>query len=95
MGYGSPGYGGPPTLVKTSHVEINIYFLDFQTGMIAKVEKDNLEPIIMRDSTLYESFVKIKGDSNHKKSYPFISQYNTRNSVYILILPMQNIHRDK
>lgn len=96
MGYGYPGYGGgPSTPVTTSHVEINIYFLDFQTGLIAKVDKDNLEPIIKRDALLYESFNKIKGDANHKKSYPFISQYNTRNLVYIMILPIQTIDSDE
>ena len=95
IGYGSPGYGGPSTPVTTSHVEINIYYLDFQTGMVAKVDKDNLEPIIMRDATLYENFKKIRGDSNHKKSYPFISQYNARNLVYIKISPVQNIIGDE
>jgi len=89
MGY--PGYGGPSMPVTTSHEEINIYFLDFHTGMIAKVDKDNLDPIIKRDAVLYESFNKIKGDSNHKKSYPFISQYNARNRVYIMILPVQDL----
>ncbi|WP_018341766.1 hypothetical protein [Cytophaga aurantiaca] len=70
----------------TTSVETNIYFLDFQTGLIAKVDKDNLDPIIRRDPTLYESFRKIKGDSHHKNSYPFISQYNARNKIYIMIL---------
>lgn len=91
MGYGYPGvYGipgsGMPTQnvpVTTSHKEVNIYYLDFLTGMIAKVNKENLEPIIMRDPVLHTSFKKIKGDSKNKKSYPFISQYNERNKTYI------------
>lgn len=95
IGYGYPGYGNGPSIpVTTSHVETNIYFLDFETGIIAKVERDNLAPIIQRDPILYEDFKKIKGDSNHKKSYPFISQYNTRNPVYIIILPKENIEND-
>lgn len=80
-------YGIASVPYTTTSIETNIYFLDFQTGLIAKVDKDNLDPIIRRDPVLYESFKKIKGDSNHKKSYPFISQYNTRNPVYILVLP--------
>lgn len=96
MGYGYPGYGtGSTTPVTTSHVEINIYFLDFLTGAILKVDKDNLEPVIKRDPVLYESFSKIKGDSNHKKSYPFISQYNARNRVYIMVPPVQDTDTDQ
>jgi hypothetical protein len=96
MGYGSPGYGYPGSnvsgngsnvAVTTSHEETNIYCLDFVTGIILKVNKENLEPIIMRDCTLYTSFEKIGSDANNKKSYPFISQYNTRNPVYIKMLP--------
>lgn len=96
MGYGYPGYGtGPSMPVTTSHVEVNIYFLDFITGIISKVDKDNLDPIIKRDAELYASYSKIKGDSNHKKSYPFISQYNARNKVYIMVLPVQDEETDQ
>ncbi len=95
MGMGYPGYGGTSMPVTTSHVEVNIYFLDFQTGLIAKVEKENLEPVIKRDAALYDGFKKIKGDSNHKKSYPFISQYNTRNPVYIMVVPAENTENDQ
>lgn len=84
-GYGTHGFGGPSMPITTTSLEVNIYYLDFQTGMVAKVNRDNLEPIIMRDVILYESFKKIKGDANNKKSYPFISQYNTRNPVYIMV----------
>jgi hypothetical protein len=94
-GYGYPGYGmGPSMPITTSHVETNIYFLDYETGIIEKVSRENLEPFIYRDAVLYESFKKIKGDSNHRKSYPFISQYNTRNPVYIAILPEENTDND-
>lgn len=94
MGYGYPGFG-PAVPVTTSHVETNIYFLDYETGMILKVEKDNLAPVIQRDTELYAQFSKIKGDSNHKKSYPFISQYNSRNPVYIRILQKENAEHDQ
>jgi len=91
MGYGYSGNGypgnGANVVVTTSHEETNIYCLDFVTGIILKVNKENLEPIIMRDGTLYTSFKKIGSDANNKKSYPFISQYNTRNPVYIKMLP--------
>lgn len=92
---GNAGYGiiAPP--YTTTSVEISICFLDFQTGSIAKVDKGNLDPIIRRDATLYESFRKIKGDTNHKNSYPFISQYNTRNPIYIMVLPVQDIESDQ
>jgi hypothetical protein len=86
-GYPSYGYPGSNVAVTSSHEETNIYCLDFVTGIILKVNKENLEPIIMRDVTLYEGFKKIGNDANNKKSYPFISQYNTRNPVYIKILP--------
>jgi hypothetical protein len=76
--------GGVP--VTTTTVEVNIYFLDLKTGIIAKVEKENLDPIIQRDSTLYSTFKKIKSDSNHKKSYPYVSQYNDRNKFYIKVI---------
>ena len=92
MGLGYPGYGSPgysqTTPVTTSHLEVNIYFLDFETGTILKVDKDNLAPIIQRDSVLYESFKKIKGDSNNKKSYPYISQYNSQHTVYIKVVSL-------
>ena len=87
MGYGYPGYGSTVP-VTTSSVEVNIYCLDFATGFISKVNKENLEPIIMRDPVLYSSFKKIRSDANNKKSYPFISQYNTRNPMYIYVLPV-------
>ena len=76
--------GGNP--VTTTTVEMNIYFLDLKTGNILRVEKENLDPIIQRDSTLYSSFKKIKSDTNHKKSYPYISQYNDRNKFYIKVI---------
>jgi hypothetical protein len=96
MAYGYPGYGGGASVpVTSSHLEVNIYFLDFMTGVIAKVDKDNLDPIIKRDAALYESFNKIKGDSNNKKSYPFISQFNTRNPFYILVQPAKNAETDQ
>jgi hypothetical protein len=96
MGYGYPGYGGGASVpVTSSHLEVNIYFLDFMTGVIAKADKNNLGPIIKRDAVLYESFNKIKGDSNNKKSYPFISQFNTRNPFYIMVLPAQNAEADQ
>jgi hypothetical protein len=95
MGYGYPGYGvGTSTPVTTTHEEVNIYFLDFITGLIAKADKENLESIIQRDPVLYESFKKIKGDPNNKKSYPFISQYNTQNRVYIRTLPTHGADAD-
>lgn len=93
-GYGNPGYGSPSVPITTSSLEVNIYFLDFITGIIAKVDRDNLEPIIQRDALLYDSFKKIKGDANNKKSYPFISQYNTRNPVYIMILHVNDIENE-
>lgn len=75
--------------VTTSHTSVNIYFMDFQSGIIEKVKKENLEPIIKRDAVLYERFKKIKSDPKNKKSYPYISQYNTRNLFYIILFNVE------
>ncbi|MGN6645989.1 MAG: hypothetical protein ACTHJT_05615, partial [Cytophaga sp.] len=81
---GTTMHSGVP--VTTSHTTMNIYFMDFQSGIIEKVKKENLDPIIKRDAVLYERFKKIKGDPKNKKSYPYISQYNARNPYYIILV---------
>jgi len=91
--YGNPMYASPPTTY--TDVETNIYFLDFKTGDIKEVDIDNLDPIIERDSVLYESYQKIKSDPKNKKSYPYISLYNTRNPIYVYIFKEESDFSDE
>ena len=84
---GTTMHTGAP--VTTSHTTTTIYFMDFRSGIIEKVKKENLDPIIKRDAVLYERFKKIKGDPKNKKSYPYISQYNARNPFYIVLFKVE------
>lgn len=80
--YGSPQYGTSPTT--SSSIETNIYFFDFKTGIKERVNIENLDTVIKRDSLLYHTFKTIKTDARDKKAYSYVSQYNARNPVYIL-----------
>lgn len=81
--YGNSQYGtGSST---SSSVETNVYFFDFKTGITERVNIESLDPVIKRDSVLYHTFTKIITDPRDKKAYSFVSQFNARNPVYILI----------
>ncbi|WP_299253468.1 hypothetical protein [uncultured Cytophaga sp.] len=78
-----PANDADRSTVGNGQIKITMYFLDYTSGVIAKVDKKTLEPIITRDPALSASFKKIKKDPDNKKSFPFISKYNARHKVYV------------
>jgi len=78
----SPGVYNAETKTRsssTSEFKYQVCLLDIKTGTITKLNKKNLGSSIMRDPTLYQSYLKVKPGKNNKNLIKYISDFNDRN----------------
>jgi hypothetical protein len=60
-----------------------VCMLDIETGEVKKLTKENLGLTIVRDSVLYQQFLKIKPGRKNKNLFKYIAEFNSRNATYL------------
>jgi hypothetical protein len=63
--------------------DANLYFLDLITGNIDKLNPENIDSIIKRDSRFYTDYSSISYSDKKKILYSYVLKYNKRNPIYI------------
>jgi hypothetical protein len=79
--YGSyyPPYGRN-TMSKN---EIKQYLIDFENGKILEFDQKNTEILLMKDSQLYEEYVRLPRKDRKDLMFVFIRRFNENNPLYI------------
>jgi hypothetical protein len=79
--YGS--YYSPYGRNSMSRNEIKQYIFDFEDGKILEFDQKNTETLLMRDSELFEEFVKLPRKQRKDMMFVYIRKYNEKNPLYI------------
>lgn len=79
--YGS--YYSPYGRNSMSRNEIKQYIFDFEEGKILEFDQKNTETLLMRDSELYEEFVRLPRKQRKDMMFVYIRKYNEKNPLYI------------
>jgi len=78
--YGSYGY---PYNRNTTRNELVQYVIDFESGKIMEYDVENTELLLMKDSELYEEYVRLPGKQRKDLMFVYIRKYNERNPLFI------------
>jgi hypothetical protein len=81
--YGS--YYSPYGRNNMSRSEIKQYIFDFENGKILEFDQKNTESLLLRDSELYEEYVRLPRKDRKDLMFVFIRRYNEKNPLYILV----------
>ncbi len=79
--YGS--YYSPYGRNSMSRNEIKQYIFDFEEGKILEFDQKNTETLLMRDSELYEEFVRLPRKQRKDMMFVYIRKYNEKNPLYL------------
>ena len=60
-----------------------LFYWDIQTGIMDKVNVDNMDEILKRDSSIYSTYSEIPNSTKKKTLYSYILKYNAHNPIYI------------
>jgi len=63
--------------------EIKQYLINFEEGDIVDFDQKNTEMLIMKDSELYEEYVRLPRKERKNLMFVYIRKYNERNPLYI------------
>lgn len=62
-----------------------LYFVDFMSGAMDKLNPETIDDIIKQDSLLYSEFSSLSYSKQKKILYSFVLKYNKRNPVFITL----------
>jgi hypothetical protein len=79
--YGS--YYSPYGRNNMSRNEIKQYIFDFESGKILEFDQKNTESLLLRDSELYEEYVRLPRKDRKDLMFVYIRRYNEKNPLYI------------
>jgi len=82
--YGAYGY---PYNQNTARNELVQYIIDFETGKIMEYDVENTELLLMKDSELYEEFMRLPSKQRKDLMFVYIRKYNERNPLFIPVNP--------
>lgn len=83
--YSSYGYYYNPYYhpnTQTIRTEMRQYIIDMETGKVMEYNYKNLEAILVRDSKLYEEFVKLKKKKKRQLKFLYLRKFNERHPFY-------------
>lgn len=63
--------------------EIKQYLIDFENGKTLEFDQKNTEILLMRDSELYEEYVRLSRKERKDLMFVFIRRFNEKNPLYI------------
>ncbi len=63
--------------------EIKQYLIDFENGKILEFDQKNTEILLMKDSELYEEYVRLPRKDRKDLMFVFIRRFNEKNPLYI------------
>lgn len=70
---------------QTMKTELRQYLIDMETGKVMDYDYQNLEAILIRDTTLYEEFVKLRKKQKRQLKFLYLRKYNERHPFYFTI----------
>ncbi|MCU0460775.1 MAG: hypothetical protein MUF36_01980 [Bacteroidales bacterium] len=79
--YGS--YYSPYSRSSTARNEIKQYLIDFGDGKIVEFDQKNTELLLMKDSELYEEYVRLSRKDRKNLMFVYIRKFNEKNPLYI------------
>lgn len=90
--YSSYGYGGyypygsyysPYGRNSTTRNEVKQYIIDFENGKILEFDQKNTEMLLMKDTELYEEYVRLPRKERKDLMFVYIRKFNEKNPLYI------------
>jgi len=63
--------------------ELKQYLIDFESGKILEYDVSNAELLLMKDSELYEEYVRLPRKKKKELIFVYIRKFNEKNSLYI------------
>jgi len=72
-----------PSNSQTTKTELRQYLLDTETGNVTDYSYKNIEIILMRDTELYEEFIKLKKKQRKQLKFLYLRKYNEKHPFYI------------
>jgi hypothetical protein len=58
------------------------YLIDFETGKILEYDVDNTELLLMKDSELYEEYMRLPNKKRKDLMFVYIRKFNEKNPLY-------------
>jgi len=74
---------GYPYNSNTTRNELVQYVIDFESGKILEYDVENTELLLMKDSELYEEYVRLPSKQRKDLMFVYIRKFNERNPLYI------------
>jgi len=79
--YGS--YYSPYSRSSMTRNEIKQYLINFEDGKIVEFDQKNTELLLMKDSELYEEYVRLPRKDRKNLMFVYIRKFNEKNPLYI------------
>jgi len=79
--YGS--YYSPYSRSSMARNEIKQYLIDFEDGKIVEFDQKNTELLLIKDSELYEEYVRLPRKDRKNLMFLYIRKFNEKNPLYI------------
>ena len=79
--YGS--YYSPYNRNNMSRSEIKQYLIDFENGKTLEFDQKNTELLLMKDSEIYEEYVRLPRKDRKDLMFVYIRKFNEKNPLYI------------
>jgi hypothetical protein len=88
FGYGSyyypyGSYYSPYSRTNTTRNEVKQFIFDFESGKVLDFDLENTELLLMKDSQLYEEFMKLPRKKRKDLMFVYIRKFNENNPLYI------------
>jgi hypothetical protein len=71
-----------------SRSEVKQYLIDFENGKILEFDQKNTEMLLMRDSEIYEEYVRLPRKERKDLMFVYIRKFNEKNP---LLLPVNQL----
>ena len=86
-GYGSyspyGSYYSPYSQQSMPRNELKQYVIEFETGKVMEFTVENVEILLMKDSTIYDEFVKLSRGKKKELMFVYIRKFNEKNPVFL------------
>jgi hypothetical protein len=88
FGYGSyyypyGSYYSPYSRTNMTRNEVKQFIFDFESGKVLDFDLENTELLLMKDSQLYEEFMKLPRKKRKDLMFVYIRKFNENNPLYI------------
>lgn len=76
-------YGYNNSYRTTARNELKQYIIDFETGRELEYEPKNIEVMLMKDSELYDQYLKLSRKGKKQMAFYYIRMYNEKHPLYL------------